>query len=74
MMPWRREDIRTRVEARAAELGRSLSSVAGYPQFFSPVNAEKPPRIDILERMAAALDWTLCELLCGPLPQAAGVR
>ena len=68
-MPWRRDDIRAKVEERAAELGRSLTNVAGYPTFFAPVNADKPPRIDILERIAEELDWSLCKLLCDTPPQ-----
>lgn len=66
---WTREEIRQRAEIRAAELGQSLPAVLreiGYANFFAPRLAGTSTQIDTLERIAAALDWSLCELLgCG---------
>jgi hypothetical protein len=64
-MAWNKADLRPRVERRAAELKKSVTDVLpkGY-SFFADSKAGKSPQVDTLEKIAANLGWSLCELLC----------
>lgn len=69
-MVWSKQDILSKVEARAAALGKSLTQAlpAGYASFFTPSKFQRSPTIETLEKIANALGWTLCDLMCDPTP------
>ncbi|MBV8121803.1 MAG: hypothetical protein JO081_17905 [Alphaproteobacteria bacterium] len=65
-MPWSAEQLRDRVKTRAVELGRSVRSLlgdAGLPLDLLHKRTVAGHRIDTLERLAKACDWTLLQLL-----------
>jgi|SRR6516162_2975272 hypothetical protein len=69
-MAWSDEELRARVEARAAAIGKSVSQVLRDARL-APTYLVRPKQkagrgIAKLEQLATALDWTLCEVLgCG---------
>ena len=77
-MPWDRSDIKPRVTARLAELGKTLDDVLPGNSFFAPRDKDKSVRIDTLERLATGIGWSLCQLLCEiepePVPASFGTE
>ncbi len=73
-MAWNKADLYPRVEKRAAALGKSVTDVSPKGYAFFANSKAGGTTIATLETIAANLEWTLCELLCGRESMLATVR
>lgn len=72
-MTWSDKQFRQRIERRCQQLGRSQRDVlkaAGLTHDYLGTVPKYGRRVDIIEKLAAALDWTLAEALGLPTRSA----
>jgi lambda repressor-like predicted transcriptional regulator len=70
MTAWRESEFRARIEARAEEIGKSVRQVmreAGVAEDFLAKTPQSGRRIDKIEAIAAALEWSVADILGIPV-------